>query len=381
MFRLIFLTFAGHPRDHHAYDHAHESGWQMAVPLIVLAAAAVFVGVPGSGGKWFLDRNPTPDLQQYAHIDFELSSTFKELKGDNPETYVRHAARQHADAGDAARVPASVGTAVSLATGSPLEVSAAEHPALVDAMAMTASSSSGHGGQSDAEHRFHVAHTFASYGSLFIFGFGVIVAALFYWDGRFKRFEADAIAEKAAMIHRILLNKYYVDEFYVAAIVKPMLRLCEKTFEFDEDIVDGAVNGVGKATIRIADVAGEIDKRGVDGLVNKIAASVNAWGGFFSRWQTGNLRDYLAMLVGGFVVLAAVFLLFPQEAGLLLTSFKEIALISLDWIGARLAGLVQWMEGVGAWIRDFFVYFANRAAAVFQGLFVLLGGAAGTPTP
>ena len=37
MFRMWFMTFTGKPRDHHVYEHAHESPWLMTVPLIVLA--------------------------------------------------------------------------------------------------------------------------------------------------------------------------------------------------------------------------------------------------------------------------------------------------------------------------------------------------------
>ncbi len=44
MFRLWFMTFAGTPRDHHVYDHAHESPRIMYFPLVVLALFAVFVG-------------------------------------------------------------------------------------------------------------------------------------------------------------------------------------------------------------------------------------------------------------------------------------------------------------------------------------------------
>lgn len=44
MFRLWFMTFAGQPRDHHIYDHAHESPKIMYVPLVVLAVFAVGVG-------------------------------------------------------------------------------------------------------------------------------------------------------------------------------------------------------------------------------------------------------------------------------------------------------------------------------------------------
>ncbi len=46
MFRLWFMTFAGKPRDHHAYDHAHESPKIMYYPLIVLAVLAVVVAWP-----------------------------------------------------------------------------------------------------------------------------------------------------------------------------------------------------------------------------------------------------------------------------------------------------------------------------------------------
>jgi NADH-quinone oxidoreductase subunit L len=44
MFRLWYMTFAGKPRDHHRYDHAHESPWVMAGPLVLLAVFAVCVG-------------------------------------------------------------------------------------------------------------------------------------------------------------------------------------------------------------------------------------------------------------------------------------------------------------------------------------------------
>ncbi|MBI2826051.1 MAG: NADH-quinone oxidoreductase subunit L [Planctomycetia bacterium] len=46
MFRLWFMTFAGEPRDHHAYEHAHESPKVMYVPLVILAFFAVTVGFP-----------------------------------------------------------------------------------------------------------------------------------------------------------------------------------------------------------------------------------------------------------------------------------------------------------------------------------------------
>ena len=42
--RVVLLTFWGEPKDHHAYEHAHESGWTMAGPLVFLSILAVFSG-------------------------------------------------------------------------------------------------------------------------------------------------------------------------------------------------------------------------------------------------------------------------------------------------------------------------------------------------
>jgi NADH-quinone oxidoreductase subunit L len=49
MFRLWFMAFAGEPRDHHRYDHAHESPKVMYYPLVVLAVLAVVIGWPWIG--------------------------------------------------------------------------------------------------------------------------------------------------------------------------------------------------------------------------------------------------------------------------------------------------------------------------------------------
>ncbi|HLF70774.1 MAG TPA: NADH-quinone oxidoreductase subunit L, partial [Dehalococcoidia bacterium] len=44
MLRVYLLTFTGEPKDHHAYEHAHESPPVMAYPLIALAALAAVAG-------------------------------------------------------------------------------------------------------------------------------------------------------------------------------------------------------------------------------------------------------------------------------------------------------------------------------------------------
>ena len=54
--RFIFKTFYGETRlDHHTFDHAHESGPAMAIPLVILAALALgvgFLGMPRFMSQW-----------------------------------------------------------------------------------------------------------------------------------------------------------------------------------------------------------------------------------------------------------------------------------------------------------------------------------------
>jgi NADH-quinone oxidoreductase subunit L len=43
--RAIWLTFYGEPRDHHLYEHAHESPSVMTLPLIALAVGTAVLGI------------------------------------------------------------------------------------------------------------------------------------------------------------------------------------------------------------------------------------------------------------------------------------------------------------------------------------------------
>ena len=60
MFRLIFLTFFGKPREEHLYEHAHESPSVMTIPLVVLALGSALVGLlalaPHGGVVGFLNK-------------------------------------------------------------------------------------------------------------------------------------------------------------------------------------------------------------------------------------------------------------------------------------------------------------------------------------
>jgi NADH-quinone oxidoreductase subunit L len=85
-------------------------------------------------------------------------------------------------------------------------------------------------------------------------------------------------------IYRLIVGKYYIDEFYDSVVVRPLVSGVEKVYEsFDLKIVDGALNGSAAA----AGLAG----KGLNSL------------------QSGLVRDYaLAFLVGAIIFLGFLLL-------------------------------------------------------------------------
>src|SRR4029078_2709358 len=60
--RALWMTFFGEPRDHHLYDHAHESPAVMTLPLVALAVGSavlgIVIGFPPYGGVLHTFLNP-----------------------------------------------------------------------------------------------------------------------------------------------------------------------------------------------------------------------------------------------------------------------------------------------------------------------------------
>jgi len=95
---------------------------------------------------------------------------------------------------------------------------------------------------------------------------------------------AERLAERFSGLHRLLLNKYYVDEIYNAAIVQPIKRLSSGPLwrGVDAGLIDGTVNAVG--------------------LV------VRGWSAVLRRLQTGSVRAYAMSLFMGVVVIVGYYL-------------------------------------------------------------------------
>ncbi|MBP6459338.1 MAG: NADH-quinone oxidoreductase subunit L [Crocinitomicaceae bacterium] len=84
--------------------------------------------------------------------------------------------------------------------------------------------------------------------------------------------------EKQGFIPRLLANKYYVDEFYNAIIVKPL-------------------NGLAQFTYKV------LELKGIDFLVNAVGKAIVALSGLVRRIQTGNTGFYIFAMVVSIIVI------------------------------------------------------------------------------
>jgi len=233
MFRLVFMAFHGErhaPGAHGAHDahghadapghggHLHDAPPAMALALIVLAIGSVvagYVGVPAALGG-------------HNEIEHYLAPSFaapRQAEGLAP-----------AAEGGPGREAAAAGEA--------------GHP---------------EGALSEA----------ALMGISIAVALGGIGIAWYFFMANPKA--ADSVAESAGPVHDLLLNKYYVDEIYDAAIVEPIVNVSRGGLWkiVDAEIIDGAVNGAG--------------------------SFVSLGSGLLRRLQTGSVRVYAASFLLGVV--------------------------------------------------------------------------------
>ncbi|MFA5027381.1 MAG: NADH-quinone oxidoreductase subunit L [Candidatus Methylomirabilota bacterium] len=112
-------------------------------------------------------------------------------------------------------------------------------------------------------------------------------------------------AERFRGLYRLLLNKYWVDEYYNALFIDFGKRLCHRLWGVDARGVDGAVNGTGWLTVALSALSARVDFHGVDGLVNAIADLIQDGSQAVKRIQTGLIQNYLlAMAMGVFVIVS-----------------------------------------------------------------------------
>jgi len=141
--------------------------------------------------------------------------------------------------------------------------------------------------------------------SVFVGLIGIFVAYRFYVKAPDI---AENLARRWAGPHRVLSNKYYVDEFYEATFISGTMAGARGLWTFDARVVDGGVNGTGWLTMFSAWFSHLIDKYVVDGTVNLVGAVLEESSFVLRRLQTGLIQNYALFMVFGVFAFVSVYL-------------------------------------------------------------------------
>ncbi len=251
MFRLVILTFHGEARDHHKYDHAHESPWVMVGPLVLLATLSIFIWYTpnpiSSDAGWFMQ-----DWVKTPHTVVPENTRFEFMKSDLPGVE--------------------------------------SHGEVIHSNLYTET--------------MHWAHYPAMALSIIVAGLGILFAFIIY---QWKKISSDKMAEKAKPLYNFSLNKWYLDEAYDATAISGTLSFAKILSWFDNKIVDGAVNGSAWLGRFISNISGLFDTFVIDGFVN-FTAFLSGFVGFTLRkLQTGKVQTYLVFVVFAVILLLLFF--------------------------------------------------------------------------
>ena len=236
MWRCYFMTFSGEGRmDEHTRQHAHESPWQMTVPLVLLGTLALaggFLGVPELLGEPVAQLMgaaqglPAENVAYHGNLLLNWLQPVYQVASAHPLThglFHETAALAH---------KATLG----------------EHPAMLEWGLM---------------------------------GTSVLLALLAWAVARALYYPEPSPALTTLVkggfgpIYRGALNKWYVDETYNAVILRPIRWISERILTaFDRYVMDGLLTGLPPSLV---------------GLTGRAVA----------RLQNGDLQRYLIFIVAG----------------------------------------------------------------------------------
>jgi NADH-quinone oxidoreductase subunit L len=130
--------------------------------------------------------------------------------------------------------------------------------------------------------------------------FGIYIARVFYND---KPEIPDGLEARFSGLHKILLNKWYLDEIYDFLFVNGLSKGGGLLLGvFDRKVVDGAVNGAGWLTRFASRVSIWWDTWVIDGAVRLSSFLVKVASYPVRIVQTGQVQSYALFIVVGAIV-------------------------------------------------------------------------------
>ena len=252
---------AAHGHGHGAWHGPHESPRAMTLPLMALAVGAIVAGLVGIPAV--LGGNNA--------IEHFLEPSFS-------APVMAHAAAEPVDGRAFAAEPVAGG---------------AEHEG------------ASHEGGAEAHHVSATAEVGLMAFSVAIGVIGIFMAYRFYvqYPGI-----SEGLATRWAGAHRVLLNKYYVDELYDGTVISGTMASARGLWAVDRNVVDGAVNGTGSVTVIASWFSSLTDRSVVDGLVNLVGRVIQEMSFAFRRVQTGLIQNYALLMLFGVFAFVTVYL-------------------------------------------------------------------------
>jgi NADH-quinone oxidoreductase subunit L len=245
---------------HGAWHGPHESPTPMTFPLMTLAVGAIvagFVGIPAAiGGGNAIEKFLEPSFSAQA-VQLKLDAT-----------------EANSSAGSVRLQPDE-------------SSAAAEH------------------GEHGEEHVSPNVERGLMVFSLVIAILGIMLARKFYVTSPEI---SERLADQWAGPHRVLSNKYYVDELYDATVISGTFAAGKGLWTFDRQVVDGAVNGASWVTRASAWFSGLTDRSVVDGLVNLIGRVCEEGSFWFRKLQTGLVQNYAMWMLVGIFAFVSIYL-------------------------------------------------------------------------
>jgi NADH-quinone oxidoreductase subunit L len=126
----------------------------------------------------------------------------------------------------------------------------------------------------------------------------------------YKEREArDPLQDRMGPAWTLLEHRYYIDSFYMRAIVRPVRDTWSAGVNwFNQSVLDGVVDGAATLSRVVARVIAWFDRTVIDGFVNATGESAERSGNVLRYLQSGNVQWYAVGLFVGVIALAVVFI-------------------------------------------------------------------------
>ncbi|MET0800079.1 MAG: NADH-quinone oxidoreductase subunit L [Actinomycetota bacterium] len=124
-----------------------------------------------------------------------------------------------------------------------------------------------------------------------------------------ERRAPDPLQAPLGRVWNVLENRYYIDEFYMRDIVRPVRDTWSAGVNwFNQVVLDGVVNGAAVLARTGAQAIAWFDRTVIDGVVNLVGEGAGRTGNVLRYLQTGNVQWYAVALFVGVISLAVVFI-------------------------------------------------------------------------